>query len=636
MRILTLSLLVPFTVATSFFQASSQVPNFIDYTDSVGLSSTGILGGKVAWGDFNNDGWVDMFDGRVLRNDSGIAFTEVYAVPGIGLWGDYDNDGLLDIFSYEVGGGGQYHNEGNDSFSHVINQFVPAIPAIASRGATWGDFNLDGYLDVYIGGYETPGYSPDFIYTNNGSGTFNQTWSTVPEHDPARGVTACDFDEDGDLDIYVSNYRLEANVLLQNDGSGTFTNVADIFGVAGIYDGSSFSYGFSIGACWGDLDNDGDIDLFAGNFSHPPITQDRPRFYENLGVDSSYHFADRSDEIGLAWQESFSTPVLADFNNDGYIDLFYATVYIGDHSVLLTNDGNWSLTDVTNLSGLTNLPITYQAASADFDNDGYMDLVVGGRLYKNVGGDNDWIKVHLVGTCARTNSAAIGAQVRVFVGNEVFTRQVEGGTGEGNQNELRLHFGLGNMTGLIDSLVVSWPGGNKQTIYDLEVNQVLEVVEDPIELNIPDTVHINLNDQVTIGSNPIQPYYYSWNTGDTTAQITVSPDSSATYYVTVGDSNCVKMDSVRVEVGSMNSLEFIDARRFSIYPNPFSDHATVDFASPGVAWRELKIYDAVGRVVRSWSYFGQSVPLKRGNLPKGVYILEITSDAVYRKQIVVH
>jgi len=149
-----------------------------------------------------------------------------------------------------------------------------------------GDFNNDTYLDLYIGGYEVYGvsYLPDVILMNHNGGYFSQAWITpAGQEQPARGITAADFNEDGRLDIYVSNYRLEPNILWLNEGPGTFRNVAGEYGVAGDYDGWSWSYGHTIGSAWGDLDNDGYLDLFVGNFSHVDAFQDRPKFYRNLG-----------------------------------------------------------------------------------------------------------------------------------------------------------------------------------------------------------------------------------------------------------------------------------------------------------------------------------------------------------------
>jgi len=438
-----------------------------------------ITNANSAWGDYDNDGWPDLYAFYELwRNDGGAGFVPGPAIPtSWGIFGDFDNDGYLDIFgfSHKV-----YRNDQSGGF---IEQAFPVLTGGATRGASWADHDNDGYIDLYVGAYETPAYQPDSIVHNNGGTSFTAEEVEVgndafgnPWYDcPARGVTSCDFDEDGDIDVYVSNYRVEANLLWLNDGSGNFTNVGFTYGVAGDYDGWIYSYGHTIGSAWGDLDNDGHFDLFVGNFSHPDAWQDRPKFYRNLGPAGSYHFEDKSATAGLAWQESYATPALGDYDNDGDLDLFFTTVYPGNFPVLYRNNGDWTFTDVTAAEGLAGLGPTYQAAWADFDRDGDLDLATGGKLFLNKtienGSTNNWLEVRLVGDGDTVNMDAVGAQVRISVDGKTLTRQVEAGTGEGNQNEMLLHFGLGSYGGPVD-LEILWPGGETETVSNVEANQL--------------------------------------------------------------------------------------------------------------------------------------------------------------------
>lgn len=461
--------LVTILVCCTAIHATRAAEPFEDVTQQVGLD--GLSGGVAAWVDFDNDGWCDLYvAGQLWRNEQGKRFRRVEDVPlrGPGIWGDFDNDGWPDLFSW-AGGGKLFRNVNGKAFEDVGTR-LPKSPVQVSQGAAWGDFNGDGYLDLYVGGYEVWPASeyPDLIYLNQEGERFVEHWRQ-DRIQRARGITAADFDEDGDLDVYVSNYRLQSNLLWRNDGRGKFTDVSAEFGTAG--DGDLGAWGHTIGSAWGDLDNDGRLDLFVGNFSHPPSYQDRPKFLKNLGPDGAFHFEDRSSTAGLRWQESYASPALADFDDDGLLDLFFTTVYSGDKSVLYQNQGEWKFEEVSQAAGV-DVPTTYQAAWGDFDNDGYPDLVTGGRLFRNPAGQNHWLKVRLVGG-GNVNASAIGAQVRIRLGDKTLTRQVEGATGQGNQNDLTLHFGLGAHTDRL-RLHIRWPDGTRHEV-DSQVDRVITV-----------------------------------------------------------------------------------------------------------------------------------------------------------------
>lgn len=441
-------------LAATALAAEDPIKPCTDVTEAVGLK--GMSGAEAAWGDFDNDGWVDLCaGGEVWRNEQGKRFTRVAQVGGPAIWGDYDNDGFLDLFCYQTGK--LYRNIKGKEFKEVK---FPPRPMKVSIGAVWGDFDGDGFLDVYLAGYEAgDGYQPHAIYRNQGDGTFTEVWRTKEKFQPGRGVTAADFNEDGHLDIFVSNYRLEANNLLLNDGKGKFSDVAKTYGAAGNL--RQGWYGHTIGSAWGDLDNDGLLDLFVGNFSHPPEWQDRSQFLRNRGPKHKYHFEDMTRTAKLRWQESYASPTLGDYDNDGLLDLYFTTVYPGDKSVLYRNRGQWKFEEIKDAAGLT-LPQTYQAAWADFDNDGQLDMITGGKLFRNPGTSNHWLKVRLEGA-GKVNRSSIGAQVRVRLDKQTLTRQVEGATGQGNQNDLTMHFGLGSHKAPV-RLEVRWPDGTRQEV----------------------------------------------------------------------------------------------------------------------------------------------------------------------------
>ena len=470
--------------------------------------------GATAWGDRNNDGWSDMFAGGGVwtNNQAGGFIQSSHPASGYISLGDYNNDGWLDVMGYKPGESGNEvtlaTNNSGASWTNNSSKFLPAseYPYIG-RSATWGDFTGDGYLDAYLSGWCNPWLGPpedDVIYTSNAGNTFSQTWksSDAASNSYGRGLTTVDFDKDGDLDIYASNYWLSANYLWRNDGfdgSSGYTEVAQSYGATTPNYQSNYGHGF--GSAVGDFNNDGDFDIYASNFAHMegPSGRDNPqsRFLENQGlggIDGDYHFTDRG-LCGITQIEPFGSAATADFDNDGWLDVFIATVggYADSGQTrLYRNNGNWTFTDVSTQYGVSTLGEGSQAAWGDYNDDGFLDLLAGGKLWKNPGADNwpdnHYLKVKLMGghgQYAQINGSAIGAQVRVTVpGLGTLSRQVEGNTGSGNQNDLTLHFGLGTRTEPVD-LEIFWPDGTTQLLTAVAVDQLLTVaVPEPATLTI--------------------------------------------------------------------------------------------------------------------------------------------------------
>ena len=426
--------------------------------------------------DVDKDGWTDIIaGGTVWKNEQGKSFTKLAEGVGAVVAADFDNDGYPDLFSWSQMK--LYHNEGGKKFVEVP---LPKLPPTVSRGACWGDFNNDGLVDLYVGGYEDwdKGITyPSFILMNRGKKGFELAWTDQTYR--TRGVTACDFNRDGAIDIYASNYRLQPNELWLNDGKGKFRNAAAEFNAMATSTG--FEGGHSIGAAWADFDNDGEFDLFAGNFAHVDDRGDQPksRFLRNLGPKGGFKFNDLGT-CGVFYQESYASPAAGDFDNDGNVDLYFTTVYgvasFGkpNYPVLYRNEGGFKFMDVTESNGLSKLPPTYQAAFGDIFNKGRLSLCTGGKLFAHNGPPKHWLEVRLDGDGKTVNRSAIGAQVRIKLRDKTLSRQVEAGTGEGNQNDLKLHFGLGDYKGKVN-LDILWPGGKKQSVPNVKIDQIVDV-----------------------------------------------------------------------------------------------------------------------------------------------------------------
>lgn len=435
----------------------------------------GLANEQACWIDFNGDGWTDLITGGVVwQNEKGLKFTKVQEGLGICISADFDNDGKPDLFSWSAQK--LYRNEG----SKFVEFALDGLPATVSRGACWADFDNDAYVDLFVGGFEDwdKGITyPSFVLHNEMGKGFKVVWTAASYR--SRGVTAADYDRDGRPEVYASNYRLQPNNLYRFDADWKSSDLAPTAGA--VATSAGFGGGHSIGAAWGDFDADGELDLFAGNFAHVDSRGDQPksRFLRNLGVKESYRFEDKG-ECGVWYQESYASPAAGDVDNDGRLDLFFTTVY-GTASfnkpnfpVLYRNGEPFKFTDETSLAGVGGLPPTYQAAFADFRNDGRLALSAGGKLFSNESPKAHWLEVRLQGDGKKVNRSAIGAQVRIKLKDRILTRQVEAGTGEGNQNDLKLHFGLGEMKGRVD-LDILWPGGKRQTVRRVAIDRIVDV-----------------------------------------------------------------------------------------------------------------------------------------------------------------
>ena len=420
-----------------------------------------------AWVDYDNDGYVDLCDGTLWRYDGGKGFVllkpEQQIGPtayeaGPGIFADFDNDGYLDRFGWrnhlKVA---QVHRNisGTGEFKQLE---FPKLPQALPGGFCWADLNGDGYVVLYVGGGGN-GNETDAVAMNHSGKSF--TVAPIGGNLYTRSVIACDYDEDNDMDVFATRYWFQPNALFQNDGAG---NLTDVGGPAGVH-----GAGHTISGGWADFNNDGHFDLFACNFNHHDnrASQDSS-LYQNLGPDGDWKFKRKFNFVARGyWQESYGSCAMADYDNDGDVDIFITTVYGGDRAQLFRNDGNWKFTNVTAAEGLGGIGAgggQFQAAWGDYDNDGDVDLVTDGRLFQNQGNANHWLSVHLAGNGATVNRAAIGAQVRIDVpGRGTITRQVESGAANGSQNDLILHFGLGRDDADVQ-LNITWPEGSTQTV----------------------------------------------------------------------------------------------------------------------------------------------------------------------------
>ncbi len=382
-------------------------------------------------------------------------------------------------------------NDGSGHFVAVASAGVEALDPTTT--AAFADADGDGNLDLYWGNWleHYPDYPavPDRFAWGAGDGTFTEGAAAAgllpsPER-PCYGAGWLDHDDDGLPDLYVGNYQLSDNNLFENQGDRTFLDVAAAKGFQHDSVESTFPQypgGHSYGGAFGDVDNDGDIDAFISNLSHPRTQPwaDPSQFLFNGGA-PDHSFTDRRAELGVIYDEGDVNAALADWDNDGDLDLAVAALYPTHYAKLYRNDGPLGFVDVTYEAGIE-VHLAVGLAFGDVDEDGDLDLFASEGIgpdfvhyYENrQGPERAWMELELEGTTS--NRDAIGARVTVTTGNTTRIRDVEAGGGHHLQHSHVVHFGLGD-AGTIDSLTVRWPSGVTETFTGAAVKSRYRLVE---------------------------------------------------------------------------------------------------------------------------------------------------------------
>ena len=498
------------------------------------------LGSGAAFIDYDNDDDLDIYlvngwqlrdrspsirgSNVLYRNRGDGTFEDVTQQAGVGdqQWGvsvcvaDYDGDGWLDMYITNFGPNILYRNNGDGTFADVTEHAGVGDDRWAGCAAFLdadGDRDLDLYVANYVAatleevlfaerelnwqGVEMVMVGPrgmegaeDIFYLNNGDGTFTDATEESGLLDVSAGyglgVCATDYDLDGDLDIYVAN-DAQPNYLYQNNGDGTFMDVGFYAGVglmeAGIVQAS-------MGVDFADFDNDGDLDGWVTNYTGEYCT-----LYQNIGDGL---FEDVTALVGL-WQPTY-LPMgwgtnFFDYDHDTDLDLFianghiypqvdqhpaYGQTYAQPNQMFQNDEGHFlEITPVAG-SGFQIVESSRAAAFGDYDNDGDLDILVTNidappTLLQNQGApQKSWLMVQLTGS--ETNRFAIGALVRLKMGDEVQMREVRSGNSFASQNDLRVHFGCGEHD-TVDWVEVRWPSGQRTVRENVATRQVLKIVE---------------------------------------------------------------------------------------------------------------------------------------------------------------
>jgi hypothetical protein len=532
----------PVTFVDVADQAGLKAPNVWGGVDSkkyiIETKGTGL-----AFFDYDNDGWLDIYltngvrldetyePGKgpiqhLYKNNRDGTFTDVTEKSGLGRtgWGtgvcvgDYDNDGWDDLFCSYWGHNVLWHNNGDGTFTDVTKNAGLWEDRIRwGSGCTWLDYDRDGFLDLFVCNYleldiskvPVPGGATycmwkgipvlcgprglpsglNILYRNNGNGTFTNVSEKagILEPGPRSSLMAVayDFDNDGWPDIYVA-VDSAPSILFHNKHDGTFEDIAVMAGCAYNEDGAEQA-GMGLGVA--DYDCNGWFDIFKTNFS-----DDTPNVYHNNGNGT---FTDVALHVGLGVSQYVCWGVgFMDYDNDGWTDIFYVTGHVYPETVkyhvgpqfktprvVYKNLGNGKFKDVSAQlgPGVSECYSSRGCAFGDYDNDGDIDVLVLNMndlpsLLRNDGGNkNNWIKIKLLGT--KCNRTAIGARVRVVTGKHTQIDEVHSGTSVMSQSDLRLHFGVGQSK-QIDTIEVKWPTTEKiERFTNVAVNQILTIKE---------------------------------------------------------------------------------------------------------------------------------------------------------------
>jgi enediyne biosynthesis protein E4 len=493
------------------------------------------FGPGVCVSDYDEDGWQDIYfvNGRdrysrgitvqnaLYRNNGNGTFTDVAnsaGVPGTNyglgcVWGDYDNDGFPDLFVTQFGANVLYHNNGDGTFTDATTK--AGVGGLESgtfhSGAVFFDYDRDGKLDLYVGSYVALGPkaqrycdiggvksscapavyhgSPNALYHNNGDGTFTNVTATAKILQPDGknlSVGAYDWDNDGWPDLFVANDGQPA-YLYQNLHNGKFRETAETAGMAYNVHGQMMA---SMCISLGDFDNDGWLDLYISDFQ-----KNSDHVWRNSGKG---YFDEVSDEAGITLSTkdvlSFGGGFL-DFDNDGWLDIFIGNGHVypeieqvstdtlyKQHNSLFHNEKNGKFAEVSAPGGLNALPLRAArgVAFADFDNDGYVDVLVANNgdpptlLHNNAVHKSHFANFKLLG--AKSNRDAMGARVKITAGGVTQVREIAGGGSYLSQSDLGAHFGLGEAT-VVTTVDVTWPSGGHQSFQNLAADHFYQITE---------------------------------------------------------------------------------------------------------------------------------------------------------------
>jgi hypothetical protein len=575
-----------------------------------GAISSDYNGNGCSFVDFNLDGWDDATfatpngvfffendqNGQLIEVDLGIFNIGNARHP---MWVDIDNDGDLDFFTTNCSSPNRiWVNDGPNGFVEFSETSgLMQTDFWESHGASWGDYDGDGLLDLYITNYDIQGLTTNYLYRNNGDLTFTNMNATC---NCSNGVQNSfqslwmDYNEDGLLDLAVINDRIDnPNTIYENQGDGTFNNVGPNLN----FNQSIFAMSLSMS----DFENDDDDDFYISNDTNGNLLL---RFEDGS-------FQNVAPNLGVAVNEVCWGAQWFDYDNDRDEDLFVAT-YSGNENTpnAFFSNTNGTFNSLPENIGNSDSDV-HASGAGDLNNDGFTDLLLHTfaphfQVLVNQPNENNWLKVRLEGTVS--NTFGVGSAIRMYTGSQFQKRFVHCGEDYMGQDSYTEMFGLGSSE-MVDSIKITWPSGWIDTFYDLPSNQVLTAVEgvsfDP-EIVISGSLCSNETNLLTVTGEELVSYEWDNETTESSLSITNSG-----IYTVIAANEFNLIDTISIEVLLTES------------PDPQVNTTNVTCADGNDAMIEL--FNVSGIVVETvdWNegaYSGEAI----FGLPAGEYIFLMT------------
>ncbi len=534
--------------------------------------ATATFGTGVSVCDFDGDGLDDISFGTkttppYLFRNTGTGFVQVpfthpspdQPIKSI-IWVDIDNDGDRDLFlSYEFDSVRLYENVGDLELIDITEQSGLLMELnIRNAGASFGDYDNDGDLDLYLckyynsGAFQGPPYE-NILYRNEGNNTFSNVTYTA---NASVGVNASfnpvwwDYDQDGWLDLYIVNDRVfNQNYLLRNLGNGSFEDVSEATGVNQFID--------AMGCALGDYNNDLLIDFFV------PNTEFMGNYlYQHQ---ANHTFTEVGLEAGVRMYELCWSGLWLDHENDGWLDLHVGAEInqVGQMAPnhLYRNNSDGTFTNITQAAGLTldNLS-TFSTAHGDWNNDGFSDFVCSNAppapslLWQNIGGNEHYLAVTLEGSVS--NRDAVGATIYAYAQDLHQVRYVTCSENHIAQNSFRKLFGLANHA-MVDSLIIQWPRGLEERYYNLDVNTTHHFVEGASlsAVVLSDQLHFCENESITLNASVDLPVV--WSTGEVATSVEVTVPGQYWYTLQMPQGFVLQSDTVNITSVPLSTYQYL-------------------------------------------------------------------------------